>query len=226
MKNLSQLHKKYIAAAALLLLAAFMGLACFVWGGQIIGFVSDGEKFRRWVNSGGRWAKAGFVLMMAFQIVLAFIPGEPLEIGAGYAFGVGWGTVLCLAGSLLGSVIVFAAVRVLGRRLVYLFFKKEDVDRLSFLQDEKRLNMIIFTLFLIPGTPKDIMSYFVGLSKMKLGSWIFISTFARFPSIITSTAGGSLAGSGNYIFAAAVFALTAAAAAAGMAFYTKTVGRR
>ena len=78
MKNLSQLHKKYIAAAALLLLAAFMGLACFVWGGQIIGFVSDGEKFRRWVNSGGRWAKAGFVLMMAFQIVLAFIPGEPL----------------------------------------------------------------------------------------------------------------------------------------------------
>lgn len=225
MKNLSQLQKKYMAAAALLLLAILMGLACFVWGRQIIGFVSDGVKFRRWVESGGRWAKAGFVLIMALQIVLAFIPGEPLEIGAGYAFGVGWGTALCLAGSLLGSVAVFAAVRLLGRRLVYLFFKKEDVDRLSFLQDEKRLNMIIFTLFLIPGTPKDVMSYFVGLSKMKLGSWIFISTFARFPSIITSTAGGSLAGSGNYMFAVVVFALTAAAAAAGMAFYAKTVGR-
>lgn len=225
MKNLSELQKKYIGAALLVLLAVFMGLACFAWGGQIVRFVSDGEKFRRWVDSGGRWAKAAFVLIMALQIVLAFIPGEPLEIGAGYAFGVGWGTALCLAGSLLGSVAVFAAVRVLGRRLVYLFFKKEDVDKLSFLQDEKRLNIAVFTLFLIPGTPKDIMSYFVGLSKMKLRSWMFISTFARFPSIITSTAGGSLAGSGNYMFAIAVFALTAAAAAAGLAFYTKFVNR-
>lgn len=225
MKNLSQLQKKYIGAAVLVLLAVFMGLACLLWGRQIVRFVSDGEKFRRWADSGGRWAKAGFVLIMALQIVLAFIPGEPLEIGAGYAFGVGWGTALCLAGSLLGSVAVFAAVRVLGRRLVYLFFKKEDVDKLSFLQDEKRLNIAVFTLFLIPGTPKDIMSYFVGLSKMKLRSWMFISTFARFPSIITSTAGGSLACSGNYMFAIAVFALTAAAAAAGLAFYTKFVNR-
>lgn len=67
MKNLSQLQKKYIVAAVLVLLAVFMGLACLLWGRQIVRFVSDGEKFRRWVDSGGRWAKVGFVLIMALQ---------------------------------------------------------------------------------------------------------------------------------------------------------------
>lgn len=226
MKNLSDLQKKYIGAALLLAIVGAVGLACYIWGKPMVAFVSDGERFRRWVNSAGAPAKMAFVLMMAAQVVLAFIPGEPFEIAAGYAFGMGWGTLLCLAGSLLGSVTVFSLVKLAGARLVYLFFKREDVEKLAVLRDEKRFNLIIFTVFLIPGTPKDIISYFVGLSRMKLTSWMVISTVARVPSVITSTAGGSLVGAGNYIFAAAVFVLTAAISAAGLVYYRKTVGRR
>ena len=60
----------------------------------MIEFVSEPEKFRLWVNSHGFFGKIAFVGMVFFQVVLALIPGEPLEIGAGYAFGAVEGTIL------------------------------------------------------------------------------------------------------------------------------------
>ena len=77
----------------------------------------------------------------------------------------------------------------------------------------------MFLIFFIPGTPKDILSYFVGLSKMQLSQWLFISTLAKVPSIVTSTVAGSLVGDANYSVAGIVFCVTAVISIAGMYFY-------
>ena len=74
------------------------------------------------------------------------------------------------------------------------FFPQEKIDKLRFLRDQKRLTRIAFLLFLIPGTPKDIMTYCVGLTNMKLSTWMVICTLARIPSILTSTLGGDALG--------------------------------
>lgn len=58
------------------------------------------------------------------QVLVAIIPGEPLEIAGGYAFGAVWGTVLCLLGAFLGSAAVFAVVRKWGVPLVEVFFHR------------------------------------------------------------------------------------------------------
>ena len=129
--------------------------------------------------------------------------------------------MLCLAGSLIGSVIVFSAVRTVGQKLLYVFFTSREIDRVTLLNNSKRFNSLIFAVFLIPGTPKDIMSYFVGLSKMKLSQWLFISTIAKIPSIITSTVGGSLVGQAEYTAATLVFAITALVSLLGMYVYNK-----
>lgn len=50
---------------------------------------------------------------------------EPLEIGAGYAFGVWEGTGLCLLGALVGSALVFILVRSLGSKVAYAFFSHD-----------------------------------------------------------------------------------------------------
>lgn len=159
------------------------------------------------------------IIIMVLQNVIAIIPGEPLEICAGYAFGTIEGTLLCIAASVIGSVIVFLFVRTYGMRFVELFFDKEKLGRLKFLHNTQKLNLFVFIFTVIPGTPKDMMSYFVGLTSMKLSTWIFITAVGRIPSIITSTIGGDVIGKQKYITAVIVFAITLFISLAGIILY-------
>lgn len=220
-------RKKQIAAlAGLAVFLAFAGILCWFVGRPMIGFVSEPEKFRAWVDESGPWGRLAFVGMMAFQIIIAFIPGEPLEIGAGYAFGAVEGTGLCLLGALIGGVTVFLLVKKLGMRFAALFVPEEKLRSLKFLRDEKRLNLVAYLLFLIPGTPKDVMTYIAGLTPMKLPFWIFLTLTARIPSVVTSTLGGDALGTQNYPLAAAVFLATAAISGLGLLAYRAIARRR
>ena len=111
------------------------------------------------------------------------------------------GTLLCLAGTTIGSMAVYFFVRRFGVRAVEIFFSKEKIESLRFLRDTRRRNTLIFLLMLIPGTPKDLLSYFVPLTGMGPRTWSWITTVARIPSIVTSTIGGSALGVQNYVFA-------------------------
>ena len=73
----------------------------------------------------------------------------------------------------------------------------------------------------IPGTPKDLLSYFAGLTDIKMGRWLLITTVARIPSVITSTVGGNAVGEQNYLFAILVFAGTLAVSALGLLIYQR-----
>lgn len=218
--------KKLWTALGLIGGLLLMGALCFWAGKPLIGFVSNPEAFRAWVREQGLWGRVAFVGMMALQIIIAFIPGEPLEIGAGYAFGTIEGTALCLLGALLGGTAVFLLVRRFGMKIVAVFFPEEKVRSLSFLQDEKRLNLIAYILFLIPGTPKDVLTYAAGLTPMKLSFWIFLTLTARIPSVVTSTAGGDALGASNYTAALWVFAVTALISGAGLLLYRRFARRQ
>ena len=87
------------------------------------------------------------------------MPGEPLELGAGYIFGFWEGTALCMAAGLVGTFIVVTLVRTLGMRAVELFFSREKIESMKWLQDSARFELLMFVCFLIPGTPKDVMTY-------------------------------------------------------------------
>lgn len=213
-------RRKQVAGLCCLGLFALFTLLIFWFAGRpMVQFVSQPEAFRQWMQQQGVWGKLAFIGMMAFQILVAVIPGEPLEIGAGYAFGVWEGTLLCLLGALLGSVILFLLVRRLGLPFVTLFVPEEKLSSLKFLRDTKRLNLALYLLFLIPGTPKDLMTFAVGLTPMKLSFWCFLTMTARIPSVITSTIGGDALSQQDYGFALWVFAATAVLALAGILCY-------
>ena len=97
-------QKKIWGIATIIGLVVFMGLLCWFVGRPMIRFVSEPEKFRLWVDEHGIWGRLAFIGMVIFQIIVAIIPGEPLEIGAGYAFGAVEGTILCLIGAVLVGV--------------------------------------------------------------------------------------------------------------------------
>ena len=157
--------------------------------------------------------------MVIFQVVIALIPGEPFEIAAGYAFGAVEGTLLCILASTLGSVAVFLLVRRFGVRLVEVFFSKDKLKSVRFLKSTPKRDMLFLIIFMIPGTPKDLLTYAVGLTDIKFSRFLLIVSVARFPSVITSTIGGSALGMANYKFAIIVFALTAIISLAGIAIY-------
>lgn len=220
-RRLSGRAKKNISLSALLLFAAFMAAAFWFIGRPMLQYIANPGGFRAWVNAHGVLGRLAFVGMMILQVVVAIIPGEPLEIGAGYAFGVVEGTALCLAGCVIGSVLVFALVRTFGVRLIEAFFPIEKIHRLKFLQNTKKLNLLVFIAFFIPGTPKDLLAYAVGLTPMKLSTWALITATARIPSVITSTIGGDALGSQNYLFAIIVFCATLVISAIGLLVYRK-----
>lgn len=203
----------------LILFALIMLLLTVLCGRPIIDAVKDPDSFRTWIEGYGFRGKIVFFLMMYVQTVIAFIPGEPLEIAAGYAFGAIPGLIITLLGQMLGSVTVFLFVRKFGVKLTEVFVSREQIASMRFLKDEKRLEILTFLIFLTPGTPKDALCYFVGLTPMRLGVWIMISSFARIPSVVTSTVGGNALGLGRLPMAIIVFAATFAVSACGYILY-------
>ena len=218
---MTERSKKIISAGVIAAFILFCAAVGWFIGRPLIQFEGEPEKFRAWVNESGIWGMIAFVGMTVFQVIIAFVPGEPLEIGAGYAFGAFWGTLLCIIGITLGSLIVFWLVRTLGVRLLEVFFTYEKIKSLKFLQNEKRLALITFFLFFLPGTPKDLLTYFVGLTKIDFKGFLFIVAVARIPSVITSTIGGSLLGSEKYILAVIAFGITLLISVIGWVIYNK-----
>lgn len=214
-------NKKIVSAFSIFAFILFFVIAFIYIGKPMLSFVSEPERFRTWVEAKGLLGKFAFIGMVALQVIIAIIPGEPLEIGAGYAFGVIEGTLLCLIGQVIGGIIVFLFVKFIGIRAVEAFFSRDQIHSLKFLHNHKQLDLIVFILLFIPGTPKDIITYFVGLTPMKLLTFILISFFARIPSVITSTIGGDAIGQKNYTYAVIVFVITLIISVIGIFIYRK-----
>lgn len=215
------LNKKALGLLAVLVFILFSAAVGWFIGRPMIKLVGEPEQFRDWVDGHGIWGRLIFIGMMVLQVICALIPGEPFEIGAGYAFGAIEGTALCLIGITLGCLVVFLFVRRYGVRLVEVFFSREKIDSVRFLQNTRRLELLIFIVNAIPGTPKDLLSYFVALTKIKLSTWLLIVVVSRIPSVVTSTVGGSALGMENYVFAIVTFAVTLAVSGIGVLIYNR-----
>lgn len=218
-RGLTEKQKKIIGGIAIAVYALLTVWIFLFVGKPMLRFVSEPDRFRDWVDTYGFWSRIAYIGMVFLQVFIAVIPGEPLEIGGGYAFGSIEGTLLCLTGAVIGSILVFAFVRYFGIRLVEVFYPKEKIQSLKFLRSSPKRNYLFFLLFVIPGTPKDLLCYFAGLTDMRWSTWIFISTVGRIPSIITSTIGGDALGTKNYLFAVVAFAVTLAVSLAGLLVY-------
>lgn len=180
----------------------------FTVGKKIVSLAKKPKEFRIWINSTGIWGKFIMIGISAFQIIVAIIPGEPFEIAAGYAFGWIWGAVLCLIGTVIGQIVVFLFAQRFGIDFVEIFVSKEKLKKLNFFKNNKKLYMTIFFIFLIPGTPKDVLSYVAGITSIKLVPFLIISSIARVPSVVSSTIGGSYLGKKNYTMAIIIFIVT------------------
>ena len=218
--------QKIAAIASIAVFFIVLVLLTIFVGGPIIKTLGDPASFRLWVEERGFWGRVLFVGVVVLQVIIAFIPAEPLEIAAGYAFGAVWGTLLDWLGLVIGTTIVFLFVRKIGVKAVEVFFPREKIDSVKYLNNEKALNATAFILFLIPGTPKDLLSYVAGLTKIRLLPWILLTSIARIPSVVTSTISGNALGLQHYGLAIGVFAATAVVSGVGILLYRRLHQKR
>lgn len=221
--NAEMKRKKIFAAAVIALLIIFMVIVTFAVGYPLIRFIKEPDEFRSLLDRFGLFGDIIFLLIIVFQVVIAIIPGEPFEVFAGIAFGVIRGTTLCLIGALCGTAIVFLLVRKFGVMVFELFFSREKMNNLRFLRNTQKNKLLLFFIFLLPGTPKDLLTFFIGLTDIKLSEWLVISTVARIPSVITSVICGSTIENEEYGTAVIVFGVTVIISIIGLSIYNAII---
>ena len=214
-------QRRWLAVGILLVVLAASALIIWKVGVPMLRLAAEPENFRLWIEQRGLARRFLYVGMVFLQVLVAVIPGEPLEIVGGCAFGTVEGMLLCLLGGMLGSFVVIVLVRRYGMRLVSLFFSQEKLRSIRFLKSSPRRTFLFLVVFTVPGSPKDLLCYFAGLTDISLPVLLVICSLGRIPSVVTSTIVGDALGTSQYIVAAVVFAVTLAVSCAGLLLYQK-----
>ena len=152
--------------------------------------------------------------------------GKKVAIICGGPSGLSCAYYLALMGH---KVTIFEECSKLGGMLRYGIpsyrFPREKLEKLKFLQSSPKRDALFWLIFTVPGTPKDLLCYFAGLTDLSWGKWLLLCTVGRLPSVLTSTIGGSALGVKDYQFAILVFAVTLAVSGVGLLIY-RAVCRR
>lgn len=197
----------------------------FSFGKELLTVVSDRETFRQWLESFPIPSDLAFVFVRAFQTVIKIIPAEPLEIGSGYIWGTWGGFAYCMIGTEIGSLIIILLTKIFGVRFVNLFADVSKINEWSFIKDSKKRWVLLFIIYVIPGTPKDLITYFIGLTDIKIIPFLLITGIARIPAIISSTYCGNSLVDKNYLHSAMIFAVITIVSAAGTYIGLKYVSK-
>ena len=194
-------------------------LGLIYYGKDLFNLLSNMDQMKAFLEQFGASSMLVGILLYAAQILIAILPGEIIEVLFGVLYGSIGGMAFCLVGNLIGSTLIFLLTKRYGKKFVQRFISEEKMDKISFFKDKSRLNAVTFILFLIPGTPKDIFTYLLGLTNMKLSTFLLISSIARIPSIYSSTLVGANLGSNMLAQAILIYAITGIFSLGGYLFY-------
>ncbi len=211
---------------SLTVLVALLLIGTFTIGPKIVGLARDPENLRRELGGNNPKSWLIFIGIQFLQVTFAFIPGEFIEIAAGYIYGPFLGTILCLIGVLPATCLIFGLTKLLGRKFTKITLDEKDLKKFSFLNDEKKLKTTLFLLYFFPGTPKDVITYFAGITKIKFLPFLLISVFCRIPSILTSTLAGGALGENKFVLTLVIFGVTGITVLLGWVMFKKISGKK
>jgi len=207
-------RNRLLAAFLLVLLAA---VAAGLWKTGLIARLSDKDRLVEMLRTSGVKGPLLCIGVQFAQVVIFAIPGEITQFASGYVFGTWLGFLYSVIGIMLGSAFNFGFGRLVGRPTLERIIARKTLDKVDAALSGARGKSAMFLLFLLPGMPKDAMSYGAGLSRIRLGEFVVISGLGRSPALLASLMLGSQASSRNY--RAMIITGVVAAAAIGAAYW-------
>jgi uncharacterized membrane protein YdjX (TVP38/TMEM64 family) len=154
------------------------------------GIYSSKDKLSEFLQRLGPYSPAVFVLLQVLQVIAAPFPGELTGVAGGFVYGETFGFILSTVGLSLGSWVAFELASILGRPFVERFVRREVLEKFNFLTSRTG-TLICFVLFLFPGFPKDYLCYVLGLSRMRLSTFLLLSVVGRLPGTYLLTMQGA-----------------------------------
>lgn len=223
-KNKTKRSKRAAQIIALTVFVAVSAAACI----YIYRLYTKNEfgSFEELVKSLGAWGMLFMLFIQTLQVVFAVIPGEAIELLMGALYGTWWGCTVCLAGCVAGTLIIFLLVKWLGSNVIEKFIDSDKFKKLKFLQKPTNRDVFLFILMFIPGTPKDILTYFAPFTGINMWRFLVISTVARIPSIVSSTFVGRSFANGDYVKSIIAFAVVGIVSLAGIILYNKILEKK
>lgn len=136
--------------------------------------------------------------LQVLQVIICIVPGQPIQFAASYMFGVLRGYLISIAGAVIGATVSFYISRVLGSDAMHVLFGEEKIENYRRKLNSGKGLMAVLLIYLIPGVPKDLVSYAAGISEMRFRTFIIVSTIGRSPGMLGSLLLGHFFGKGNY----------------------------
>lgn len=197
----SDKNRKMLALIKLILLVLIIaGIPAFLYlkyGSEV--FSKDAAmQVVAYLRANRRFAALLIVVIQMIQVVICFLPGQPVQFAASYMFGVAGGFALSLIGAVIGTCISFYLAKLLGRDAMQLFFGEEKVSEYKRRLDSGRGLLLAFLIYLIPGVPKDLVSYVAGISDMRFRPFLLVATIGRSPGMLGSLLLGHFFGRQDY----------------------------
>ncbi len=179
------------------LVALLAGFLLILYRTHAFHFFMSRERLKAFIDSLGMWGFAGFILLQVVQVVAAPIPGEATGLLGGYLYGPVVGVLLSTVGLTLGSYVAFSLSRLFGKPLTVRRVPEATLDRFNYLLHHKGA-FLIFLLFLIPGFPKDILCYILGLGPLTTIEFLAIASSGRLLGTVLLTVSGAFLRKGQY----------------------------
>ena len=173
------------------LLAFFAVIAVimvFMWP-NVKDLFNDGgaQRLVERLQNAGSLGILALLAVQFLQVVVAFIPGEVVQLAAGLMYGPWLGALIILLGCVISSFVIYQLVHRLGAPFVRAMVSDKHMERFENFENSGKLDVIVFILFLIPGMPKDVFTYLVPLTSMPMKRFLVLTTIARIPGILAST---------------------------------------
>jgi uncharacterized membrane protein YdjX (TVP38/TMEM64 family) len=198
-----------LAGALALVVWLVVSDAPIVW--LVVRLYRDNAFLKDTVAAWGWAAPLVFIAIQAIQVVISPIPGEMTGPVGGALFGTEWGLLYSTIGLTLGTFACFAAGRLWGEPLVRPWLSEHHWDKLNFILEAEGA-ILCFIIYLIPGFPKDIVSYLCGISPIPFWVFAVMSTLGRIPGTWVSSYFGAHVAEHSFIYPLLLLAVVTAVA--------------
>src|SRR3990170_6035370 len=175
----------------------------------LIRLYRDKKFLKETVRSWGFMAPLVFIVIQALQVIVSPVPGEITGPVGGALFGTWLGLLYSTIGLTAGTLFAFWVGRQWGEPLVRPFLSEHSWNRMSFILEAEGV-ILCFILYVVPGFPKDIVSYLFGISPIPFWVFAVVSTVGRLPGTLISSYFGAHVAEQQYIWAIAFMAVVVA----------------
>ena len=199
--------------ASIFTILATVGLIWFMISGenreiirQLFSTDIDGEQFVELIRSFDARGVITLSLLSMLQVIIPFMPEEPVQVLTGMGYGIWYGMLICLAGIIMGNAIIYLACKVFGKGKVESMHNGKGVEvDFDKMRSSKKVVFLILILYFLPAVPLGLICIFACSLDLKYPRYFLITTLGSIPSIFVGVALGHMTTATSWIVSVCVF---------------------